>query len=172
MSTGISRTCFRRVFCGISATAKDRRASWARGRRPCPARSCVSGYFNPRPREGGRPPAGSTASFRHIFQSTPPARGGDRSLSLDTASLAISIHAPARGGDRRPGIGYRYFEISIHAPREGGDFSSTPLNASPMLFQSTPPARGGDKNNEGEKEPMKNFNPRPPRGGATRHAKR
>ena len=32
--------------------------------------------------------------------------------------------------------------ISIHAPREGGDFPGVPLLLFPVLFQSTPPARG------------------------------
>ena len=77
--------------------------------------------FNPRPREGGRP-SGGPSSLRWLrFQSTPP-RGGATALALDGREiLHISIHAPARGGDpqlRRPSA---HRAISIHAPARGGD---------------------------------------------------
>ena len=81
-----------------------------------------------------------------LFQSTPPARGGDGGqLLLAGDGSGISIHAPREGGDiavqggqdlQRP--------ISIHAPREGGDSAPPPRPCGPWY-----------------------FNPRPPRGGAT-----
>ena len=55
-----------------------------------------------------------------IFQSTPPARGGD--------------------GGRC--AGYLLYRISIHAPREGGDRVKFSPCARKWKFQSTPPARG------------------------------
>ena len=77
--------------------------------------------------------------------------------------------------------------ISIHAPREGGDFLLCSRYSFDKRFQSTPPARGGDRDfknmdkrvvisihapreggDGGGDVPIihkGNFNPRPPRGG-------
>ena len=60
----------------------------------------MSGYFNPRPREGG-----------DLFV---------RVVALK--HLEISIHAPREGGDMGfPVVVQQLHLISIHAPREGGD---------------------------------------------------
>ena len=56
--------------------------------------------------------------------------------------------------------------ISIHAPREGGDYSSALLDFDPILFQSTPPARGAT----GRKSSyiaQQEFQSTPPARGAT-----
>ena len=77
-----------------------------------------------------------------VFQSTPPARGAT-ALSLQIYdSTGISIHAPREGGDYFGQWCYVLHDISIHAPREGGDFLGAHLLLFPVLFQSTPPARG------------------------------
>ena len=55
--------------------------------------------------------------------------------------------------------------ISIHAPREGGDDGVVELLTSGVLFQSTPPARGATNRRELDAARIKDFNPRPPRGG-------
>ena len=75
------------------------------------------------PREGGRLVASSSAVYCCLFQSTPPARGGDRCGKIG-----------------KNGSG----EISIHAPREGGRLYLRGGAIVVSLFQSTPPARGGD----------------------------
>ena len=77
-------------------------------------------YFNPRPREGGRPVL------------TPQAERG----------MFISIHAPARGGDAEVRGPCGLPNISIHAPARGGDASLPDGVCAPSEFQSTPP-RGG-----------------------------
>lgn len=118
MSIGIFRTCCRRVFCGISATAKDRRASWARERRPCPARSCVSGYFNPRPREGGDLPTKVSIAEKGDFNPRPPARGATRALAAEKLGMVISIHAPREGGDSKDAQFYlRIFDKQVELLR-------------------------------------------------------
>ena len=146
--------------------------------------------FNPRPPRGGRPQAASAACCNWIFQSTPPTRGATPSRQRRLLQLDISIHAPHEGGDGAVGFnGAHGVSISIHAPREGGDcrpsaqtqaekpFQSTPpargatvgfvSDDALNIFQSTPPARGGDGARMDRLTDIKNFNPRPPRGGAT-----
>ena len=70
------------------------------GETPCPlAVSPPPGYFNPRPREGGR-------------------RGGGQLLHL---SGEISIHAPARGGDSKDAQFYlRIFDKQVELLRFWG----------------------------------------------------
>ena len=83
-----------------------------------------------------------------VFQSTLPARGSDEQYIYATADgITISIHAP-REGERRSGRAALSIaaHISIHAPREGE-----------RRLQAFVPHRW-----------CKNFNPRSPRGGATR----
>ena len=143
MSIGIFRTCCRRVFCGISATAKDRRANWAKGRRPCPARSCVNGNFNPRPPRGGRL----------------------LSVHLVDVLLVISIHAPREGG--RPNRLLSSFPCRHFNPRppRGGRQGLVEAYAGIKIFQSTPPARGATHTYTSRPQTANHFNPHPPRGG-------
>ena len=101
-----------------------------------------------------------------LFQSTPPARGGDGGqLLLAGDGSGISIHAPREGGDiavqggqdlQRP--------ISIHAPREGGDSAPPPRPCGPWYFNPRPP-RGGRQMGDWRMVSYVHFNPRPPRGG-------
>ena len=102
-------------------------------------------YFNPRPPRGGR-------------------------LQMNIQEVCrirkISIHAPREGGDDDPrGGGAGRCGISIHAPREGGDRGRGLEFVGLVPFQSTPPARGATARRERAKMVIKNFNPRPPRGG-------
>ena len=125
--------------------------------------------FNPRPPRGGRPPCAGTDIDTRGFQSTPPARGATGVYGMDVSFVVISIHAPRKGG--RP-------KMQIHQPRHFLDFNPRPprggatqprfryLYAS-LVFQSTPPARGGDLIEPGDDLIHADFNPRPPRGGAT-----
>ena len=77
-----------------------------------------------------------------LFQSTPPARGATSQPNQPHSSSTISIHAPREGGDEHIEASHGDLDISIHAPREGGDFICK---------------RSGSS--------LKDFNPRPPRGG-------
>ena len=126
-----------------------------------------------------------------VFQSTLPARGSDAMYTFDDKIMDISIHAP-REGERRRDLFYRrpdpYFNprsprggatrdcpsqwrgrgISIHAPREGERHLRGRCHRSVSLFQSTLPARGSDHGTHIHNVPRLYFNPRSPRGGATR----
>ena len=107
-------------------------------------------YFNPRPPRGGRPlREGLVGSAHPIFQSTPPARGATSpSSEISSHFLAFQSTPPARGATSVSVACMVRSIISIHAPREGGDRH--------IGYKFLPPER--------------NFNPRPPRGGATRPA--
>ena len=107
---------------------------------------------------------------------------------LKSHIIMISIHAPREGGDFvSQSTAETMTEISIHAPREGGDFLFCSCHSLDQRFQSTPPARGatgvwvgivinrkisihapregGDRLMVMFSETLKDFNPRPPRGG-------
>ena len=91
--------------------------------------------------------------------------------------IDISIHAPHEG--ERQGVKNverKDDNISIHAPHEGERRCAYPIwLRQPLSFQSTLPTRGSDAS----RKPFgigitafMNFNPRSPRGGATRAALR
>ena len=117
-----------------------------------------------------------------------PREGGDAGQPDHGGHTAISIHAPREGGDVHRSVPVRRSrEISIHAPREGGDrkrncfvllaknFNPRPPRGGrhdlefsydmPLLFQSTPPARGATGGACRRRRSLLHFNPRPPRGG-------
>ena len=83
-----------------------------------------------------------TCAEDSLFQSTPPVRGATDIIAALASGIGISIHAPREGGDGDNGCTADRPSISIHAPREGGDVLFTALNYL-----------------------LRNFNPRPPRGG-------
>ena len=122
--------------------------------------------FNPRPPRGGRLPECDGFIISIAFQSTPPARGATRRCRCRSGSYQNFNPRPPRGGrlvdkllsDMRK-------IISIHAPREGGDVTMAQQMIDAELFQSTPPARGATGGFILLSPPIRNFNPRPPRGG-------
>ena len=77
--------------------------------------------FNPRPREGGRPIPARASSAASQFQSTPP-RGGATLPDAEVSFLTgISIHAPARGGDSKDAQFYlRIFDKQVELLRFWG----------------------------------------------------
>ena len=82
-----------------------------------------------------------------LFQSTPPARGGDgQNFLIDDKPITISIHAPREGGRLKP-ISY-IFNILLY-------------------FNPRPPRGGATCNFPQTSHAISDFNPRPPRGGAT-----
>ena len=127
------------------------------------------------------------------FQSTLPTRGSDASISACNANACISIHAPHEGerphdfntpellghfNPRSPRGGATNIveniivakEISIHAPHEGERPATVAEDYVTILISIHAP-------HEGERRVRRctgsrvtnNFNPRSPRGGATRH---
>ena len=123
-------------------------------------------YFNPRPREGGRPQIFSLVIHLLLFQSTPPRggatmwnrwrstrhryfnprprEGGRRPLVLREISIDEFQSTPPRGGatameDNKPADTW----ISIHAPARGGD-AAYQLKIDALEISIHAPARGGD----------------------------
>ena len=128
---------------------------------------CVSIHA---PHEGERPYI--LPRCRHIrqFQSTLPTRGSDYSKIKDgKSSKLVSIHAPHEG-ERRCTISRRrltrLFQSTL--PTRGSDFYGKPFVLLPWVSIHAP--------HEGERpleiyshlSAQKGFNPRSPRGGATR----
>ena len=99
------------------------------------------------------------------FQSTPPARGATPALRPAPKPAAISIHAPREGGDGEVwGKYHPDANISIHAPREGGDSVGQLRLVRLKDFNPRPP-RGGRRQRMAFNARHGDFNPRPPRGG-------
>ena len=117
------------------------------------------------PREGGDDDSLAAGQSGGLFQSTPP-RGRRRHRWSRWCWGRHFNPRPPRGG-RRGGWtqNYGYIVISIHAPAKGA--TSEPMRAVPVIvFQSTPPARGGDVTPTCWITGTSDFNPRPPpRGG-------
>ena len=87
------------------------------GSAPCPR----TGYFNPRPREGGDLESLEAFRLRLLFQSTPP-RGGRLSSVSFAATFCLFQSTPPRGG--RPSPPASVYSPSANfnpRPREGGD---------------------------------------------------
>ena len=148
----------------------------------------LKGHFNPRPPRGGRRRHICSAGWYSRFQSTPPARGatcsavtcalccdnfnprpprgGRPQLSATFIKIVdISIHAPREGGDTiYRAAGQCLFHISIHAPREGGDGDGAGLRGRRRISIHAP-REGGDTGDAHADRVVRNFNPRPPRGG-------
>ena len=77
----------------------------------------------------------------------------------------ISIHAPRVGSDVGAHLlQHRAHRISIHAPRVGSDRPSPSYKNLSVLFQSTLPAWGATSARMTCTAPIRNFNPRSPRG--------
>ena len=77
----------------------------------------------------------------------------------------ISIHALREEGDRWPTSRPRRRKISIHALREEGDVRAALPVRIPSGFLSTPSARRATLKRTRPRKNLRNFYPRPPRGG-------
>ena len=102
-----------------------------------------SEYFYPRPPRGGRLDVLVVLKVVAKFLSTPSARRATSFSFLPAPFIAISIHALREEGDTRSDDQEAHLYISIHALREEGD----------RCRLSLLPA------------PVRDFYPRPPRGG-------
>ena len=100
------------------------------------------GYFYPRPPRGGRLPSNGPTARSSNFYPRPP-RGGRHNHHIDAVRYAtISTHALREEGDTLSGAIHEGVNISTHALREEGD------------PRPSPAARA-----------LRDFYPRPPRGG-------
>ena len=150
--------------------------------------------FNPRSPRGGA--TGNTEYLQAgimCFNPRSPRGGATPHLQAYHQQAAVSIHAP-REGERHNGVYYceKHYNVSIHAPREGERLPPTlifPANRPVSIhapregerlsriisclvitrFQSTLPARGSDGVSSAALPKRTRFNPRSPRGGATRY---
>ena len=127
-------------------------------------RSFTSRNFNPRPREGGRPPWRSSGPSRAHNFNPRPREGGDIDKPPCYVWVRISIHAPARGATLVVPKVKPLFLISIHAPARGATETSSSRSAGSSIFQSTPP-RGGRLRSPCRGKRRRYFNPRPREGG-------
>ena len=84
-------------------------------------RSFTSRNFNPRPREGGRPPWRSSGPSRAHNFNPRPREGGDIDKPPCYVWVRISIHAPARGATSVPRCSRPLLTHFNPRPREGGD---------------------------------------------------
>ena len=131
-------------------------------------RSFTSRNFNPRPREGGRPPWRSSGPSRahnfnprpreggdersqmfqtviNAFQSTPPRGGRPVPLGPVIAITDISIHAPARGATYAGGAGSQSVIHFNPRPREGGDYHAYYYHTFQSQISIHAPARGATR---------------------------
>ena len=126
----------------------------------------------------------------NLFQSTPPARGATLRPPRRAGQRPDFNPRPPRGGRQQVFCKLAFVgDISIHAPREGGDgafsqyreshryFNPRPPRGGrlkgitagrhPLLFQSTPPARGATPSRFANCSTIYAFQSTPPARGAT-----
>ena len=159
-----------------------------RATRPCTRISTTPSDFYPRPPRGGRLSRSGNELHPTQFLSTPSARratGSPVILFLESEFLSTPSARRATTSCRRHSPRQRGFlstpsarratgpvgtavvgnAISIHALREEGDTSYTRRGDFSMEFLSTPSARRATRDATTIANGMRNFYPRPPRGG-------
>ena len=95
---------------------------------------------------------------------------GDKAILNDDHSLADFYPRPPRGG--RPGLGFAHHDailISTHALREEGDRCRSASTVSGSGFLPTPSARRATLCVSARRADLRDFYPRPPRGGRPIH---
>ena len=145
------------------------------------------------PHEGERQFRADCSRTVQRFQSTLPTRGSDNDIVAQKfTGGGFQSTLPTRGSDRargRPRNPYKRFNprsprggatvgdayvwgaqgVSIHAPHEGERLSIRIFGRTlPIMFQSTLPTRGSDSCIVAPNPLVTSFNPRSPRGGATK----
>ena len=127
---------------------------------------CWRKNFNPRPPRGGRRIKDADKLEKTLFQSTSSARRTTRVTLFSCRASKNFNPRPPRGG--RPAfvrLCRHCHIISIHVLREEDDFSDGVDSVADSLFQSTSSARRTTLNDPADRRDIKDFNPRPPRGG-------
>ena len=130
-------------------------------------------HFYPRPPRGGRLSwITRRAGAVHHFYPRPP-RGGRQNRRSWQSSLWNFYPRPPRGGRLRTQVqACRAVQISIHALREEGDSLENPVEIKNVVFLSTPSARRATRVFHVRMGVLRNFYPRPPRGGRPRYCTR
>ena len=105
-----------------------------------------------------------------LFLSTPSARRATEGCCRDSKWKAISIHALREEGDETVRSEVLAYIISIHALREEGDLAFQSFESLAVCeFLSTPSARRATIHANFASPVIRNFYPRPPRGGRRRN---
>ena len=120
--------------------------------------------FNPRPHAGGDGIPMPTSRGSKRFQSTPPRGGRPPDVTIRPASAVVSIHAPTRGATKTTPWPRRECSRFNPRPHAGGDTIPYRYRNPQKQFQSTPP-RGGRRIRAGGHPQVCCFNPRPHAGG-------
>ena len=122
--------------------------------------------FYPRPPRGGRRRKIGNILSAGTFLSTPSARRATTRRLIKCQSQRYFYPRPPRGGRRTAGKpAFQCGEISIHALREEGDESWSAASEAIFKFLSTPSARRATRSSPIRGALLKDFYPRPPRGG-------
>ena len=123
-------------------------------------------YFYPRPPRGGRRFSGFLLRCQRIFLSTPSARRATLSVLDTSVTATVFLSTPsARRATNTNGCLVSKIGISIHALREEGDPAWERQKQPRYLFLSTPSARRATRHSHHRDSVVRNFYPRPPRGG-------
>ena len=137
--------------------------------------SSESFNFYPRPPRGERRGRPSGRTLKKPFLSTPSARRATCGALRRGLAAALFLSTPsARRATYHEWYGRIKDAISIHALREEGDNRLTSLPPAFILFLSTPSARRATCGGGVPLLAVRDFYPRPPRGGrpVDRHASR
>ena len=122
-------------------------------------------YFYPRPPRGGRPKGGHcTAVAQLIYIHALREDGDGYSFSNTTEEIRFLSTPSARRATPAHVPSEAEDSISIHALREEGDLSKRGLASGMKDFYPRPP-RGGRPGQLALRRQLQNFYPRPPRGG-------
>ena len=115
-------------------------------------------------REEGDLKGHAVGAVRRTFLSTPSARRATHGSAELKPGMDISIHALREEGDRMELEAYGHDKISIHALREEGD-TSTDEQAFGYQISIHALREEGDRLRVLAFGSLRNFYPRPPRGG-------
>ena len=134
-------------------------------------RIAASTCFNPRSPRGGATPSYYLPDFsQKSFQSTLPTRGSDANGAYDAiAREKFQSTLPTRGSDDPCYQPYHSAYVSIHAPHEGERPSPEVAPMRAVYVSIHAPHEGERRGAWSLSRPVHRFNPRSPRGGATRH---
>ena len=146
-------------FCRFLSTPSARRATYYSLHQ-----HRIGHNFYPRPPRGGRREYYNTEHHWKIFLSTPSARRATLYEKSRGDNQDISIHALREEGDPIRRFSASRGKISIHALREEGDLSIPAAESKVRNFYPRPPRGGRHQRYERRHDPW-HFYPRPPRGG-------
>ena len=122
--------------------------------------------FNPRPREGATTPLTDDQAVRRISIHA-PREGATEDMREQLVARPFQSTPPARGGDRTRPRGWMPSSIFSSTPPARGRrlLRAAGTGRGSPYFNPRPPPRGGDSDIFGKKTTAFDFNPRPPRGG-------